>query len=205
MRGLALLLLAAPALGAASLPEKALLPVPIVRQAATYSCGAAALLAVLYYWQVYDGTETGLYERLETTEKDGTEPAKLAEAAKGFGLSAELREGMAFKDLRSALDAGKTVILDFQAWRDAKSTVSWTQDWEDGHYAVLVGMDEDKLHFMDPSTPASYTWILKTEFLDRWHDYEDRHGVRKVYRHAGVVIGGKQHLKAYPAEPTRLD
>ena len=171
---------------------------PLARQATSYSCGAAALLSVLYYWQVYDGTESGLYEKLETTEKDGTEPAKLAEVAKGFGLSAELREGLAFKDLRLALDAGKTVILDFQAWKDPGSTVTWAQTWEDGHYAVLVGMDEDRLHLMDPSTPAGYAWLPKTEFLDRWHDYEEEGGKRREYVRAGIVVRGAP--KPPPAE-----
>lgn len=94
------------------------LPVPIIRQATHYSCGAASLLAVLYYWKVYDGTESSLHKILNTTEAEGTEPTLIAKAARKFGLKAYMKEHLKLSDLRSALHRGNTVILDLQAWRD---------------------------------------------------------------------------------------
>ncbi len=185
--------LAALALAAssASLPKTAL-RLPAMRQATDYSCGAASLLSVLTYWGVYDGTESGLYKELETTPKDGTEPPSLARAAERRGLAAELREGMTVKDLRDAVARGATVILDIQAWKDAKSTVSWENDWDDGHYVVLAGVDDDNAYVMDPAASSGFGWLPLAELELRWHDFEDRHGTVRRYVHAGVVIAGKK-------------
>ena len=99
------------------LPANAL-PVPIVPQATDYSCGAAAVLSVLYYWQLHSGGESTLYADLGTTPKDGTHPKKMIEVARKLGLRAEMKENLTLADLRAILARGETAILDFQAWRD---------------------------------------------------------------------------------------
>lgn len=181
------------------------LPVPLIRQSTDYSCGAAALLAALYYWNAYDGMESSLYPLLATTPADGTEPSKLAEGARSFGLEAQLRENMSLEDLRLSLKKGETVILDLQAWRTPGSTVPWSATWEDGHYVVLVGMDRSYVFVMDPSTPASYAYLPEKEFLDRWHDYENRSGKRREYIRAGIVIRGKKAVGSHPGKPARME
>lgn len=198
-----LLLLTGP-LRAAELPKDAL-PVPLVRQATSYSCGAAALLSTLYYWRVYDGTESSLYARLGTTPQDGTEPSGLVSGAQSLGLSAELKEGLGLADLRAALKKGQTVLLDLQAWRTEGATVTWADTWEDGHYVVMVAMDKAYVYVMDPSSAGAYAYLPLAEFVERWHDYEDRHGARRVYSHTAILIGGKKHLKQVPAPLVRMD
>ncbi len=181
------------------------LRVPLIRQSTDYSCGAAALLSTLYYWKAFDGMESSLYPLLATTPADGTQPEKLAEGARSFGLDAALRENMSLEDLRASLRKGETVILDIQAWRTPGSTIAWSAAWEDGHYVVLVGMDKSRLYVMDPSTPASYAYLPLAEFLDRWHDYENRSGMRREYLHAGIVIRGKKSVRSYPEKPGPMD
>ncbi len=182
------------------LPASAL-PLPIVIQGADYSCGAAALLAALYYWQVFQGYETDLYAMLETTPKQGTEPAKIAEAARLFGLQADMRTGVSLADLRAALGRGETVIVDFQAWHESSSTKRhspWPDRWDDGHYAVVAGMDEHYVYLMDPSAGSGYAYVPLDEFMDRWHDYEDRHGSRQENRQLAVFLKGATPLKTFP-------
>src|SRR5687768_8460831 len=98
-----LALLLAPAAAAARLPAGAL-PVPLVRQAAPHTCGAAVLLSVLQYWQAYDGGEAALQRALGTTENAGTPPDRIAAAAESFGLTAYLAENMTLEDLGLALE-----------------------------------------------------------------------------------------------------
>jgi predicted double-glycine peptidase len=179
-----------PAPPAPQLPTDAL-RVPILRQATVYSCGAAALQAVLAYWDVYDGGESKLYGPLACTEADGTEPDSIVRVARQYGLTAELKENQMVKDLQEALAAGTTVILDMQAWRDRTKTPDWTKAWEDGHYVVLVGLDKDFVYLMDPSILGTYAFVTIPEFLDRWHDYEARHGKRREYQHAAIFVRGK--------------
>jgi ABC-type bacteriocin/lantibiotic exporter with double-glycine peptidase domain len=103
------------------------------------------------------------------------------EDAREDSLSQELgsdpEEGTRFwRMMEAALDRGSPVIVAFQAWADAPA--DYSQDWDDGHYAVAVGYDEKSIYFMDPSTLGNYAYIPKAEFLDRWHDRYDSDRVR---------------------------
>ena len=185
------------------LPANAL-AVPLIRQATSYSCGTAALLSVLYYWNVYDGHESSLYPLLETTPKDGTEPPKLAAAAKSLGLRADMRSDMTLADLRLALARNETVILSMQAWRDSNEK-KWADIWDSGHYVVLVGMDAQYAYVMDPSANAGYAFVPLTELLERWHDAEDRHGVVRRYLNFGIAISGTKNLATVPGPLVRME
>lgn len=182
------------------------LPVPIVSQATDYSCGAAVLLGVLYYWRVYDGGEAALYKPLATTPEDGTEPPKLVEAAKSFGLDAELKVSQTAADLTAALQRGETAILDIQAWRNPDvEKKPWPETWDDGHYVVAVGIDAEYLYVMDPSAHGAYGHIRLDELPLRWHDYESRNGKIEKYLQSAVYIKGKTPLKKFPADLLPID
>ncbi len=187
------------------LPAKAL-RVPLFRQATGYSCGTSTLQSVLRYWRVFDGQESQLYKRLETTAKDGTHPDKLLEVGRAFGLEARLQERTSLEDLKKALAQGTTVILNLQAWRE-KATIGtgWKETWEDGHYIVLVGLDDHYLYAMDPSVSGAYAYLPIAEFLDRWHDYEARLGVRREFHHLALFFRGKQAMDDYPGPLVRID
>ena len=175
------------------------LPLPITVQETNYSCGTASALSVLRYWQAYEGDESSLYELLGTRPKDGTPPDNIARGLSKLGLSAVLKSDMTLDDLRVALRRGDSVILDIQAWREDEDT-PWSQRWEDGHYVVLAGMDEHYIYLMDPSTPKRYTYMPLPEFLERWHDYEDRDGWIQRNIQTGIVAHGTKPL-SQPAEP----
>ena len=144
--------------------------VPDVRQSTGYTCGAAALQAVLAYWGTAE-REDRLAARLHSTPEAGTHPLDILRVAREFGLSAELREGLDLADLERALAGGTTVIVDLQAWRE-RADVPWTETWDDGHYMVLLAMDAGNLYFEDPSLLGARGTIPRAEFIDRWHDYE---------------------------------
>ena len=158
----------------ASSPLASLLPsyaaVPDVRQSTGYTCGAAALQAVLAYWGTSE-REDRLAARLHSTPEAGTHPDDIVRVAREFGLTAELREGLDLPDLESALSAGTSVIVDLQAWRE-NPDVPWTETWDDGHYMVLLSTDAENLYFEDPSLLGPRGVIPRAEFVDRWHDYE---------------------------------
>jgi ABC-type bacteriocin/lantibiotic exporter with double-glycine peptidase domain len=72
------------------------------------------------------------------------------------------------EELQRVLDQGKPALVSLQAWRS--TPVDYRDDWDDGHWAVAVGYDRERIYFMDPSTLGNYTFIPTEEFLDRWHD-----------------------------------
>lgn len=148
--------------------------IPDVRQSTFYSCGAAALQAVLHYWGI-DVREGDLMTALRSDPERGTHPDAIVRVALKFGLKAELRETLTVADLEESLRRGVPPIVDIQAWTqsDLKSPdFRWADDWEDGHYVVLIGIEGDDLVFEDPSLLGTRGFIPRTEFLSRWHDYE---------------------------------
>lgn len=182
------------------------LPVPCYRQSTGYACGATALQAVLRYWGVFDGQESKLYPLLGTTPERGTPPEGLVAGARHYGLQARQQEGTEVADLRRALAAGETVILNLQAWSDAPDRAKpWKDRWDDGHYVVLVGLDDHHVYVMDPSTSGGYAYLPLPEFLDRWHDYSVVGGRRREYRHLALFIQGRTPLAGFPAPLTRME
>jgi predicted double-glycine peptidase len=183
-----------PSLPASALPASALM-VPMFRQATLYTCGVASLDAIMYYWQVYEGTEGALARECATTEEDGTKPASIVKVAEHHNLTAYMKEGLTLDDLESAVAEGWTLIVDVQAWALLPPPVDWANTWEDGHYVVLLGLDADYVFLMDPSTGAHYAYVPRQEFLSRWHDYETLpDGRRYEYNQMAIFIRGTTAL-----------
>lgn len=185
MRPLALALL----FGCSTLPKQTLHVLPVA-QTTNFSCGAASLAAVLRYWKVWDGQERDLWPALHTTSKDGTEPQPIAEVARAHGLDAAYRRDVTIDELRTAVARGETVILDLQAW--AEKSVVWREDWDDGHYVVLVAIDEKRVYYMDPSEDSGYGQLPIPEFVERWHDAEVD---GRKYQHMAIFVHGAGVLK----------
>jgi hypothetical protein len=196
--------LVSPPLPPTSLPNNSI-RLPLMRQSTFYTCGVASLQSCLYYWQVYDSTEEVLALECGTTEENGTPPENIVRVAQSYNVTAFMRENNTLDDLEAAIHRGYTVILDVQAWTGSAADdyygdppVDWRNDWEDGHYVVLVGMDEKYVFIMDPSTGGTYAYVPRDEFLDRWHDYSTLvDGTRKEYIHMAIFIHGQDPLP-YP-------
>jgi uncharacterized protein YvpB len=82
------------------------------------------------------------------------------------------------------------VIVLVQAWADRYLTASeWRRNFDDGHYVVVVGYDEQNLYFEDPAS-FHRTWLKKKEFLARWHDQDPATG-EKLMQAGMVLLGGE--------------
>ncbi len=179
---------ALPVLGVASLPRN-FQHVSVVRQRRGFSCGPAAVLSLLRYWgaEGYGAADEGaLYGPLETSESRGTEPGPMARFLRDKGIDATYRSGdVTIADLERALDSGGPPIVDLQAWRDGDTP--WRETWDAGHYVILVGYDDERLFFADPSTmtPEGYAYLPRGELEERWHDLagdsDDRVGRMAIF------------------------
>jgi predicted double-glycine peptidase len=141
--------------------------VPLTRQGTDYTCGIAALQAILYYYGE-EFREDELVKKLQPTINEGTKYREIAKFAQSLNFRVDVRTKMTLDDLQRLINEKKPVILLIQAWPESR--VDYTQDWDDGHYVVAVGYDHQNIYFMDPSTLGNYTFIPVREFLDRWHD-----------------------------------
>lgn len=166
-----------------------LLDVPDIRQFNDYTCGSASLLAVLYFYGLYDDNEKQLTKELDTNSEEGTSLDKIQQISKKYGLTCKVQEDCEIEDLQKAINSGHPVILNFQAWSNNKIK-DWKKDWKDGHYAVLIGIDDKKLYIRDPSLYNKVGILSIDEFKDRWHDVGEEKG--KKLHNVAIFFSGKK-------------
>ena len=152
-------------------PSEEDLDVPPLQQETDFSCGAAALLAVMrYFGQGSELQEADLFDQLQTTPKNGTAPDNIVRVANKLGLHANWRTGIDVHDLQDALESNVPIILDIQATDEVPS-----EQLTDGHYIVLVGIDDEYIRYMDPSL-GDYDSMTLDDFELRWVDVDGPRG-----------------------------
>jgi predicted double-glycine peptidase len=162
---------------------------PLVRQATPYTCGVASLQSILFYYGD-EWREDNLAKELKSDPDQGTNVNEIVRLARARGLAVETRENMSVEELKRLVADGHPVMVALQAWGDRPET--YAEDWEDGHYSIVVGYDRGNLYFMDPSTLGNYAFIPIAEFVSRWHDYYlDKDGRRKNLVHLGLIFSGR--------------
>lgn len=160
------------------------LKVPIHRQTTKWTCGPSCAREVLLYYGI-DVPEMRLAQMMRATSKDGTDPDDIVRVLNQQpGISASANT-LTIQQLLRHLRAGHPVIVDLQAWSDRKEP-DYRNARADGHYAVLRGVEGDRLYFSDPSSTKP-THITVQELEDRWHDVK-RDGSR-IHR-LGIVVRG---------------
>lgn len=175
------------------------------RQATEYSCGASALQAVLSYWGK-DVDEAELMKLLKTTPEEGTYPDNIVQGARSLGLEAELRENLTLDELQWFTAKGAPAIALAQVWRSQKgSASSAAEDWDDGHYIVVLGVDKDYVYFQDPYIRMSKAFMPKTIFDEHWHQVMggDLKKNPKLI-HLGIFIRGQKPAERKTVERVSL-
>ena len=169
------------------------------RQSTEYSCGASALQAVLSYWGK-DLGEQELMKLLHTSPKTGTYVGDIVRVARGLGFTAEVRENLTLGDLQAALEKGMPVIVCGQAWRSREdSDTSVQEDWEDGHYIVVLGMDKRYVYYQDPFIKRGKGFVSHRLFEQSWHNVRGKTSSdAKKQIHLGVFISGNTPPRHHP-------
>jgi 8-oxo-dGTP pyrophosphatase MutT (NUDIX family)/predicted double-glycine peptidase len=165
--------------------HEAHLKVPVVSQDTNYTCGPAALRAVLKFYGI-EVSEERLVEQLQATAEAGTTPRDLERVAREeYGLDVEARENMGLERLRDAINDGRPVIIAIQAWY-SQDYQDLKNDDENGHYVVAVGHDRKGIIIEDPSRAHGYGHLSNEHLLERWHDREEG---GKPYQQYGLALG----------------
>jgi hypothetical protein len=170
------------------------------RQSTEYSCGASALQAVLSYWGK-DLDEEDLMTLLHTTPETGTYPDDIVRVALLLGFKAEVKENLTLEDIEQATAQGIPVIVLGQAWRSRQdSAASVAEDWDNGHYFIVLAVDEDYVYFEDPYVRMGKGFIPRETFEQHWHQAMGR-DLEKAPKliHLGILIRGEK-----PAQPQRF-
>jgi hypothetical protein len=165
---------------------------PDTRQSTEYSCGAAALQAVLGYWG-RDIGEEDLREMLNTNEESGTYPDDIIRVAGALGLQAEYKENMTMAELGGYVGRGIPVIVDCQAWRSiSQNNESWEDTWYNGHWMVVIGVDDFNVILEDPYMLGDRGILSRQEFEARWHNsrgLDETDTAKQI--HMGIAVIGE--------------
>lgn len=166
-----------------------ILDFPEHRQIYDYDCGASALTTVLAYYGI-DEREDQIWKIADIT-KAGTDPRGILRVCGRFNLVVSAYNGMTLDRIRQAIDDNQPVIINLQAWREGDTTpagTDWSHDFDDGHFAVAIGYDANRIIFSDPAS-YKWTWLSNTELMLRWHD-KSVDGL--LWDHWGCIVQGTQ-------------
>ncbi|PKN75289.1 MAG: hypothetical protein CVU52_06175 [Deltaproteobacteria bacterium HGW-Deltaproteobacteria-10] len=168
-----------------------IIDMPSGRQTFDYDCGAKALQIVLAYYGL-DIREDILLKSLASSDQYGTLAHNMVALAKEKGFKVVAKSGMTLKTLKQYIDDECPVIVLVQAWADKYMTINdWKKVNEHGHYVIVIGYQDNKIIFEDPSS-FPRTWMTKREFLARWH-YTDTRTQEKM-DHFAIVLQGKKPI-----------
>ena len=158
------------------------------RQTFDFDCGPKALQTVMAYYGV-EVREDELIEALGAGE-DGTSVAGMVAVAQRHGFQVKACSGWALREVKRTVETGNPVIILLQAWADRYMTLEgWRNDYDDGHYAIVIGFAKGVVLFEDPAS-FRRTWLREREFRARWHDRDSK--TNEIFERFGMVLMGKQ-------------
>jgi len=166
----------------------------IGRQVFDFDCGAQALQMVLAYY----GVEIRGDELMKAlgTGKDGTPVANMIAFSQSRGFKVHAGSGWTLGKVKRFVDEKHPVIVLLQAWADRYMTLEdWRNDYDDGHYAIVIGHAKGVLLFEDPGS-FRRTWLRESEFLARWHDRDP--STKEKLEHFAMVLLGKEPVERTP-------
>lgn len=168
------------------------------RQVFDFDCGAGALQVLLAYYGVEIRGDK-LMKALGTGPQ-GTSSDSMIAFSKSLGFQVEAGTGWTLKKVKLFVDEGHPVIVLLQAWADRFMTLDdWRDNYEDGHYAIVIGYAQGVLLFEDPAS-FRRTWLREREFLARWHDQD--HDTGEKLEHFAMVLLGREPVDRTP-QPMR--
>lgn len=100
-------------------------------------CGPFCLKMVFNYYGVLID-EKKIAKIARTTIRDGTDYLDMVKAAEYFGFNAEYKNRLSLNELRKLVVKDKVPVI-----------INWF-DLNEGHYSVVVGVDNCNIYFIDP-------------------------------------------------------
>jgi predicted double-glycine peptidase len=158
------------------------------RQGTQYTCGADCVQKVMEYYGE-DYREMDLARILKSDPEHGTYVKNIAEFFNLHGLKSVVKQKMTIGELIWKINCNIPVIILLQAWGSKENfEKNYRNDWNDGHFVVVIGYSNDLILIADP---ALFTtgYIPKRELIGRWHDTDE--GNVKTYQ-LGISVYGKK-------------
>lgn len=140
-------------------------------------CGPASLKMVFDYYglpagrQGLEKTEAEIAGLCGTMKELGTDDEGIKKAAESLGFMVEIKNNSNFEDIQAWLDKKVPVIVDW--FTRGRSDYDDSQV-ADGHYSVVVGLDETCIYLQDPEI-GGLRKIVREDFMKVWFDFTGAH------------------------------
>ena len=158
---------------------------PLYRQTYGWNCGTTAAHMILSFYG-HDMHENKIMKMAGGSKEIGVPIEGIKKVLKNFGISFTEDFNISMDDLRKNIDKGCPTLLMIQAWT-REDNPDWTNEWEQGHYTVCIGYDEDRLVFADPAN-INKVWLNDGALSSRWHGWDDK---GKKIGHWGLLCTSK--------------
>ena len=133
-------------------------------------CGPASLKMVLSYYGI-EKTEQELAELCNTTLHLGTDDHGLKKAAEALGFHVIIKNESTFEDIEGWLNKNVPVIVNWFTRGRMDYDDSCVSD---GHYSVVVGLDEEYIYLQDPEI-GSMRKLEREDFMTVWFDFRGKY------------------------------
>jgi ABC-type bacteriocin/lantibiotic exporter with double-glycine peptidase domain len=133
-------------------------------------CGPASLKIILAYYGI-EKSEQELAEICRTDSDLGTDDQGLEKAAEQLGFKVEIKNESTFEDIEGWIDRGVPVIVN---WFTRGRVDYDDSSVADGHYSVVVGLDDDSIFLQDPETGSLRT-LDREDFMTVWFDFTGKY------------------------------
>lgn len=133
-------------------------------------CGPASLKMVFDYYG-YDKSEKDVAKMCATTNELGTDAEGIQRAARSIGLKAMTYDNSTLEDIQKWLDKKVPVIVNWFT----RGRIDYPQeDVPDGHYSVVVGLDDEFIYLQDPEI-GKLRKIDREDFMKVWFDFSGKY------------------------------
>lgn len=146
-----------------------LLPVKSFRQMPSM-CGPASLKMVFGYYGIRK-TEKEIAKMCGTTKELGTNDKSIKRVAEALGFKVEIKNNSTFEDIQNWLNKKVPVIVD---WFTRGRNDYTDSDIADGHYSVVVGLNDKFIYLQDPEL-GKIRKMRKKDFMVVWFDFTGKY------------------------------
>ena len=133
-------------------------------------CGPASLKMVFDYYGIKK-SEREIAKMCNVDENLGTDDRTLKRVAEELGLKVEVKSNSTFEDIQIWLDKKVPVIVN---WFTRGRADYEDSEVADGHYSVVVGLEEKFIYLQDPEI-GKLRKIEKDDFMTVWFDFTGKY------------------------------
>jgi len=133
-------------------------------------CGPASLKIVLDYYGV-NKTERELADIIGVVPEIGVDAGSIKKVAEELGFKVVVKDDASFNDIQMWLERGVPVIVD---WFTRGRADYDDAAIADGHYSVVIGLDDEYVHLQDPEI-GGVRKLRRDDFLKVWFDFRGKY------------------------------